>query len=751
MNNAYLYPLYVQVTPWEILAIKGTLSLIKSLNLNYVQVVHSGDMAGLNLKKQFQQQASSEKICVSIWHELVSAAHVAQKLKEPADSRAAVLLISAEHSRSLIAALKAEGIMDLLLIGGVQWGDNIAVVQGLNRTAQGAFTIAYDSNPATQYMRKLSNETLISTHVNPWFREWYETLFQCRSNDESLHDYHKRCSSDRRALATSPEFTASKYLSTTQNALAAVIQEAGKVVQSTCGQRIACNLFWQKHVSSEIFIALNKKTYEINNTLGDAMSLHDGAAFGRYKIYNYDALKYNLVGSSLENGSTITFNVNLNGAQYPQNREPLAQCTNSISCPGCTALSKTPDFLYIPGDIIIGIMINTHKSKGVFACKDIKLENGVQYSLVASAAIEYINSELRTSVKLNGKVKVGALILSSCSSATMASNLVISIHYGRLTLKDHGGKVIPASKIKAWVSFGDSVTTAMASSVKSFGLPLISPTASADSLIGMGVFRTIGSNSRQIEPIFRMVDLLKFKCLQVVNSNDMTQRELSRLFRQLANTKGICVSQCLEVNTDGTIATIAATLKLNERSSGVVVAFLTNAIEINELLKSTADSGLIFIGSNFWGANRRNVIKNVTNSAGQNAIVLSTHDVKVPFYDQMVTSLRPTSSSATNNPWFKEYYETLFNCSLQGSVLLTNRCNDTFPLGSANGYKAEQNTAPTVDAIFAIAMAFDGVLKDLCQTNYSSMYTCELSNCTFIHLLLYYFQPFVTNFGAIRD
>ena len=155
-------------------------------------------------------------------------------------------------------------------------------------------------------------------------------------------------------------------------------------------------------------------------------------------------------------------------------------------------------------------------------------------------------------------------------------------------------------------------------------------------------------------------------------------------------------------------------------NSSVVILFaqLSNAEGIFEaVLQKQADDAefakrnITWIGSDSWGGRvppRYNKI--ARGSLSTIPQVRSSED-----FDEYFLSLHPSRNN-TRNPWFNEYWEQIFNCSLGGQNSIDrDSCNlDNQIQLRENGYHQTSFLPLVIDAVNAFAHALHNMQKDKC-------------------------------------
>jgi len=101
----------------------------------------------------------------------------------------------------------------------------------------------------------------------------------------------------------------------------------------------------------------------------------------------------------------------------------------------------------------------------------------------------------------------------------------------------------------------------------------------------------------------------------------------------------------------------------------------------------------------------------------EGAITIELYSKPIPQFDDYVRNLTPESNK--RNPWFAEYWEETFNCSLSATgarslLRSSERCDESLRLGPETGTFQESKVPFVVDAVLAFGHALHRLQQDLC-------------------------------------
>ena len=82
-----------------------------------------------------------------------------------------------------------------------------------------------------------------------------------------------------------------------------------------------------------------------------------------------------------------------------------------------------------------------------------------------------------------------------------------------------------------------------------------------------------------------------------------------------------------------------------------------------------------------------------------------------PEFNEYFTSLKPSTNV---NPWFAEYWESVFNCSFNLTQNIKEHCNESVQSFSNNNYQQNSKVPFVLDAVYAFAHAIHNMLNNVC-------------------------------------
>lgn len=135
-----------------------------------------------------------------------------------------------------------------------------------------------------------------------------------------------------------------------------------------------------------------------------------------------------------------------------------------------------------------------------------------------------------------------------------------------------------------------------------------------------------------------------------------------------------------------------------------------------------------WLASDAWGRQRK-LVEGLEEEA-EGAITVELQSENIPGFDSYMESLTPENNR--RNPWFGEYWEEVFGCTLRKNVVTYERfslgsrastatttinqsiCPSSLRLSTESGYEQESKVQFVVDAVYAFAFALSKLRRDLC-------------------------------------
>ncbi|KAF2357748.1 Receptor ligand binding region [Trinorchestia longiramus] len=375
----------------------------------------------------------------------------------------------------------------------------------------------------------------------------------------------------------------------------------------------------------------------------------------------------------------------------------------------------------------------------IHVCGKIQHREGIQ---AVEAFLHSLDEVNRNSSLLPG-VRLGGLALDSCNSPQVALRQSRNFITGQLAAQNAyhdmgftcsngsapsflGGRydkvvgVIGGQK--------SSVSVQMANVFKLFEIPQVSYISTAASLSQRTLYpyflRTVPSDNDQAEVILHVLRTFKWTYASLVYSADEYGKSGQRELLTRARHYDVCFDPTnfvlSESDDDERYASVAKDLYSNVKAK-VVVIFADSTVAVRLLEKfrnerhghERSESMKIFVGSDGWTVK---TVQKHLQSVVENTIAVQPLVQQIPGFDSYFSRLRPESNS--RNPWFQEFWEDKFQCSLQSDPARRRRCSSLFSLGnSSQGPQFSQLGWLHFlrDAVYAFALALHALWERHCE------------------------------------
>lgn len=380
-------------------------------------------------------------------------------------------------------------------------------------------------------------------------------------------------------------------------------------------------------------------------------------------------------------------------------------------CPECMYLFGKFRYMNIPGDLVIPAIFDIHEmGRSAYFCGDMKVANGFQYVEAFRFALEQINSG-SSPIRLNG-VKLGGLAFDGCSSSERAQYFVSGLHSGTIPLVNPGN-------VRAWMTYNSQSTIDSALLLRDYGLPIISPFATAYELFDKEkystFFRTIPSDTHVARAMALLANELDYQYVIVINSPDTDGRAGRDEFVKYMEDLGICIAATYEFVTDGSYDQLMR--YIIDSPTDVVALFSEPKPHVEGLMKAKDDIKAI----NIRIMANRPLDALVASSFDplENTVDFALPSETITAFINHLATLLPEDSK--DNPWFREYYETLYACNLGTNWDESDCFSRVQTITSASGFTQDIRVLSTINAVYAIGKAIENTLIEKCGVAYSGL------------------------------
>ena len=274
-----------------------------------------------------------------------------------------------------------------------------------------------------------------------------------------------------------------------------------------------------------------------------------------------------------------------------------------------------------------------------------------------------------------------------------------------------------------------SVSIAVASLLRLFKIPQISYASTAKTLSDRTrfdyFFRTLPPDSLQTQVMADLIQHFNWTYIYAIHSDDVYGTVgIDALLEALEERNGTeaCIAIRISVPVTATseefnqVITEMSQNWVSNASVAVLFGQLSTAVGVLEAIARRQESDLggnlkniTWIASDAWG----DQIPAHLYPVAHGMLAVAPHTENNQEFNDYFTSLTPHNNAA--NPWFAEYWETTFNCSVNGSDSGKRACNPLLDvLSPENGYRQNSKVPFAIDAVYAFAHALTNLLRDHC-------------------------------------
>ncbi|XP_006820959.1 metabotropic glutamate receptor 3-like [Saccoglossus kowalevskii] len=389
-----------------------------------------------------------------------------------------------------------------------------------------------------------------------------------------------------------------------------------------------------------------------------------------------------------------------------------------------------PSNAYEDGDLIIGGLFPVHeKGENDIPCGPINANRGIQRLEAMLFAIDRINDD----PTLLPGIKIGANILDTCSRDTYAleqslefirSSLTNIELQTQLTCINGTESFTDLPKPVAGVIGGaySSVSIQVANLLRLFHIPQVSYASTSAKLTDKTRYeffaRTVPPDNFQAKAIAEVVLRFNWTYVSTVASEGQYgEMGISQFLREARN-RDICIATSNVIPTSSDSSTYDDVIHAIKRIPNArAVILFTRSDDTTGVLTAAKRANLsenfIWIASDGWGKQELPVINN--EEVAEGAITLELQALRVDSFDEYFLKLNPWGNS--RNPWFVEYWEQIFKCSIGIDSGFSNNTNPPCPDDkdlTSTDYYQDSKVQFVIDAVYAVAHALHNMHERLC-------------------------------------
>ena len=120
-----------------------------------------------------------------------------------------------------------------------------------------------------------------------------------------------------------------------------------------------------------------------------------------------------------------------------------------------------------------------------------------------------------------------------------------------------------------------------------------------------------------------------------------------------------------------------------------------------------------WIASDGWGK-QESLVEGV-EAVAEGAITVELTSRRIAAFDRYMAHLTPDNNR--RNPWFRDYWQAFFGCSLAPDAASGTACDPALRLTPHAGFVQESKVQFVIDAVYAFAHALEALQLNVCGVN----------------------------------
>ncbi|XP_046340819.2 uncharacterized protein LOC124121790 [Haliotis rufescens] len=608
--------------------IEAVISTLLKVKWTYVSLIHSNDDHSSNMLDLLNQKLPQTPICFDRVYNISKAVPASSAMrKATADTETVILLTNTTDTEIILASLSPSGRKYRLVM--FTW--NVGVLSGMNLSSVVEETLVVWPKSVTS-----SLDDVMDMSGNPWFEG-----FQGSTNISSSSKFF-----------AAQEMAESSLIFDAVNALARQINSAYTML---CPSRDGlCDAFADfENVKSHIQSQENaiRAQYEISVQ----RFLIDGTIVSK---------KIGTVGTD---GDAKLI---LDGtAVLPHTSECEGWCPRCQRCQG--EPSPTNRSLYLPGDVIVaGVLPLRNSDKGGLQCGG--LSTSVESEQVVEAFMFAVETFPRRYPYLLPNVKVGGLVIDSCSDANTAVQKVVNFETCTTTFNTNADAPPHPSQTLGYLLHGSQGDVQQLEQCVSAVDKLAVATVSdwGQSSTNTKSYLTIDYEARsEVSAIVQTLTFLNWtQVVLIISDKDVFRLKSDLLLSQTA-AKSICVSKLVRFN--GTILSslqyATSQLTLTGFVPIVVMASKEDTVRLFQegSIKRVPRTWLISTSAADWS-----VLSDLNVPTG--TLLLDRNGKQSPAFADFYSNMMVRQNASA---WWQQYWEDKSRCSLTDTSPFLQPCS----------------------------------------------------------------------------
>ena len=194
LSDKSRFEYFARTVPPDNFQAKAMVDILHHFGWTYVSTVSSEGDYGESGIDSFNEQARARNICIAVAEKVSQSAKekdfddIISRLLQKPNARVIVLFLRGEDARDILLGAKRRNITNhFVWIASDGWGQQEMPVADNQYVAEGALTIELTSVTLPQFDDYFMALTPKRNKRNPWFKEYWETVHNCKLPGETVH------------------------------------------------------------------------------------------------------------------------------------------------------------------------------------------------------------------------------------------------------------------------------------------------------------------------------------------------------------------------------------------------------------------------------------------------------------------------------------------------------------------------------------------------------------------------------------
>ncbi|GIY12891.1 metabotropic glutamate receptor 7 [Caerostris extrusa] len=722
--------------------IASFVNVLRYFHWKYVSVVYTdgseNSLLGAQGFEEFKRQTELHGIEIAVEEKIGNEEHLAAtmdiivhrlKIKQNAGARAVVLLLPPYYINHLLSAVKRLQHLGRSRVGDFVWlaYDTLEPFQMFPDQSYSALVMRTQSGDIPGFKDYFTKLDVKNNRRNPWFREYWEHVFNCRGSS-CLNGQYQNLQQigfiqDRSVPNTvNGLFTLALGLDTLQKQLC----EEGKGWCPATKNKMAIREKLLDPVKKIRFVGLDGTPilFGDQNYVSRTLDLYHFREVGDVRAFVSVGL--------IDEGHGLSINSSLTRGYDDQGKlvslaDVFSFCNDSETCPKKDeSQGLSLPYMKIPAnqEFMIGVMMPVHQpGDNFFTCSRVVEEGSFQNLLALSYALDKINGN----ATVLPQIQLGALVFDHCGRRQKAEEQIFSfiasdgsLPYGEANLKSRA--------MVAALTFDPAVADDLSPLFESALIPQIATPPGLVATSPDHLKRTSRSVEQpqerpQVKVIVDLLKRLDWKFVNLLHSGSESDRSIFWNFIESSKEQKICISKSLVVRPDMPVSDLSALFQEEFQpiqEARVIVMLLEEPLLVKAVLDAAKEGSLIedyvWIGIES-DKDGRNIARSL-QGFDVDFFLIRPETYEVPGFREYYSNFNLNKHDPIPDMWFEEFWQHHFHCHLTQSIsplkkLFPEPCRGTESLTS-RPLNQDTFVYHTVSAVTAVAESLHDYLRRYC-------------------------------------